>query len=103
MASATAPIPATATSTAVPAGTTTTGTRRTKRARGESSTGTVLEYFIAIFLPPLAVFLVDGCSSAFLINIALTILGWIPGALHALWSVAQKDPASKVKTRERDL
>lgn len=42
----------------------------------------VLLYFLAIFLPPVAVFLKTGCDSNFFINILLTILGWIPGCLR---------------------
>jgi len=39
-------------------------------------------YFLAIFLPPLAVFLKRGCNADFLINILLSILGWIPGVIR---------------------
>jgi uncharacterized membrane protein YqaE (UPF0057 family) len=39
---------------------------------------------IAIILPPLGVFLERGCGSDLLINILLTILGYIPGIIHAL-------------------
>ncbi|ETI25724.1 hypothetical protein G647_02498, partial [Cladophialophora carrionii CBS 160.54] len=42
----------------------------------------VLLYFLALFLPPLAVFLKTGCDSNFLINILLSILGWIPGVIR---------------------
>jgi len=44
-----------------------------------SSGGDVLLYFLAIFLPPVAVLLKRGCGGDFIINILLTILGWIPG------------------------
>ncbi len=45
-----------------------------------------MRYFLAIILPPLAVFL---CGKPFqaLLNIFLTILGWIPGIVHALFVV----------------
>jgi uncharacterized membrane protein YqaE (UPF0057 family) len=39
-------------------------------------------YFLAVFLPPLAVFFRRGCNADFLINIGLSILGWIPGVLR---------------------
>jgi uncharacterized membrane protein YqaE (UPF0057 family) len=39
-------------------------------------------YFLALFLPPLAVFFKTGCDSNFLINILLSILGWIPGVIR---------------------
>lgn len=39
--------------------------------------------FWAIFFPPLAVLLEKGCGCTLCINICLTILGWIPGQIHA--------------------
>ncbi|KAJ3883687.1 UPF0057-domain-containing protein [Lentinula edodes] len=42
---------------------------------------------IAIFIPPLGVFLERGCNADFLINILLTILGYIPGIIHALYII----------------
>ncbi|KIW83924.1 hypothetical protein Z517_03170, partial [Fonsecaea pedrosoi CBS 271.37] len=50
-------------------------------ARPPSSTSDVCLYFLALFLPPLAVFFKTGCDSNFLINILLSILGWLPGVL----------------------
>ncbi len=44
----------------------------------------VIEVVLAIFLPPLAVFLHDGIGTSFWINIILTILGFLPGVIHAL-------------------
>ncbi|KAF2171190.1 hypothetical protein M409DRAFT_18307 [Zasmidium cellare ATCC 36951] len=41
----------------------------------------------AFILPPLGVFLERGCGADFLINILLTILGWIPGIIHALYII----------------
>lgn len=42
-----------------------------------------MRYIIAIFLPPLAVFL---CGKPFqgVLNIFLTLLFWVPGVIHAL-------------------
>ncbi|KAF2455632.1 hypothetical protein BDY21DRAFT_349888 [Lineolata rhizophorae] len=45
----------------------------------------VLLVIISIFLPPVGVFLVAGCGADFLINICLTILGYIPGHIHAFY------------------
>ncbi|KAF9227523.1 UPF0057-domain-containing protein [Gyrodon lividus] len=41
----------------------------------------------AFILPPLGVFLERGCSVDVLINIGLTILGWLPGVIHALYII----------------
>ncbi|PSS15176.1 hypothetical protein M430DRAFT_123952 [Amorphotheca resinae ATCC 22711] len=59
-----------------------------------SSASDVFAYIVAIFLPPLAVFLKTGCSADFLINICLSILGWIPGVIHAWYVIAKYDPAA---------
>ncbi|KIP09799.1 hypothetical protein PHLGIDRAFT_66961, partial [Phlebiopsis gigantea 11061_1 CR5-6] len=49
-----------------------------------SPTRDVFLYFLAIFVPPLAVFF--STSAHFWINILLWVLGWIPGVVHA-WCV----------------
>ena len=36
-----------------------------------------------ILLPPLAVFMKHGLGTTFLVSIILTIIGWIPGVIHA--------------------
>lgn len=38
----------------------------------------ICKIILAIFLPPLGVFLERGCNADFFINILLTILGYIP-------------------------
>ena len=45
----------------------------------------LLKIIASIALPPLGVFLTVGVSSALLINVLLTLLGYIPGIIHALW------------------
>jgi uncharacterized membrane protein YqaE (UPF0057 family) len=45
----------------------------------------ICKIIFAIILPPLGVFLERGCGADFLINILLTILGWIPGVIHAMY------------------
>ena len=41
----------------------------------------------AVLLPPLAVYLVDGIGNRFWISVIVTILGWFPGVMFALWVV----------------
>ena len=43
----------------------------------------------AVLLPPLGVFLQVGFTKHFWINILLTILGYIPGIVHAVWVIAK--------------
>ncbi len=40
-------------------------------------------YFLAMVLPPLAV-LFTGRKTAAILNIPLTLAGWLPGVLHAV-------------------
>jgi len=44
----------------------------------------------AIFLPPLGVFLQVGIGIDFWINIVLTLFGYLPGIIHAVWVIARK-------------
>lgn len=44
----------------------------------------MLKIILAILLPPIAVAMERGIGVQLLLNIVLTILGWIPGAIHAL-------------------
>ncbi|KAI0398269.1 putative stress response RCI peptide [Xylariaceae sp. FL0594] len=45
----------------------------------------VLVVLITILFPPAGVALVAGCGADLCINIALTILGYIPGHIHAFY------------------
>ena len=51
----------------------------------------ILRIVFAIILPPLGVFLTTGVRDAFWLNILLTILGYIPGIIHAVWIIAKYD------------
>lgn len=44
----------------------------------------VLQIIMAILLPPLGVAMAFGIGKQFWINVLLTILGYIPGIIHAL-------------------
>ncbi len=50
----------------------------------------LVKILLAIFLPPVAVFLQVGIGKHFWINILLTLLGYIPGIVHAVWVIAKK-------------
>ena len=50
----------------------------------------IINIIAAILLPPLGVFLTMGISQALVINIVLTLLGWVPGIIHALWIISKK-------------
>ncbi len=47
----------------------------------------ILNLIFAIFLPPVGAFLQVGASKHFLINVILTLAGYLPGTIHAVWLV----------------
>jgi uncharacterized membrane protein YqaE (UPF0057 family) len=49
----------------------------------------LLRIIAAILLPPLGVFLQVGIGKHFWINIVLTLLGFVPGIIHAVWVIAK--------------
>ena len=46
-----------------------------------------IRILISIFLPPLGVFLKVGIGLHFWLNIILTLLGYLPGLVHAIWTI----------------
>ncbi len=47
----------------------------------------LVKILLAIFFPPVGAFLQVGVSTHLWINIILTLLGGLPGVIHALWLV----------------
>ncbi|MBU3012060.1 YqaE/Pmp3 family membrane protein [Polaribacter vadi] len=45
----------------------------------------ILTIILSILLPPVAVLLKHGLGKEFVINVLLTILGWLPGVIHAFY------------------
>lgn len=50
----------------------------------------IVKIIFAIILPPLGVFLEIGFKAQFWINILLTLLGFIPGIIHALYVILKR-------------
>lgn len=49
----------------------------------------VIRIVFSILIPPLGVFLQVGLGLHFWLNIVLTLLGYIPGLVHAIWIIAR--------------
>lgn len=49
-----------------------------------------IRILLAILLPPLGVFLQVGIGLHFWLNILLTIFGYVPGIIHAVYIIAKK-------------
>ncbi|KAL8384816.1 hypothetical protein RB599_006916 [Gaeumannomyces hyphopodioides] len=71
-------------------------------SHGTSSTSDVLLYLLAVLVPPVPVFLARGCGADFLINIGLTILGWIPGMIRKFYLSAILFPAASHVPQPRE-
>ncbi|HEX5419618.1 MAG TPA: YqaE/Pmp3 family membrane protein [Gammaproteobacteria bacterium] len=50
----------------------------------------IVRIICAILLPPLGVFLQVGLGGQFWLNVLLTLLGYIPGIVHAVWIIATR-------------
>ncbi|REJ81565.1 MAG: YqaE/Pmp3 family membrane protein [Planctomycetota bacterium] len=57
------------------------------RATTGAERSDILKILLAILLPPLGVALEVGLGLHFWLNIVLTLLGYIPGIIHALYVI----------------
>jgi uncharacterized membrane protein YqaE (UPF0057 family) len=49
-----------------------------------------LRVLLSVLIPPLGVFLKVGFGLHFWLNIVLTLIGYIPGLIHAIWIIATR-------------
>ncbi len=47
----------------------------------------ILRVILSAIIPPLGVFLQVGVGLQFWLNILLTLLGYVPGFVHAVWVI----------------
>jgi len=52
--------------------------------------GDVLKILLAILLPPVGVLLEVGLGLHFWLNIVLTLFGYIPGIIHAVYIILRR-------------
>lgn len=57
----------------------------------------LIRVLLAILVPPVGVFLQVGIGPQFWINILLTLLGYLPGIVHAVWVIATVNPNQPVR------
>nr|WP_232105738.1 YqaE/Pmp3 family membrane protein [Gimesia panareensis] len=50
----------------------------------------MLRIVLAVLLPPVGVLMQVGLGMHFWLNILLTLCGYIPGLVHAVWVIARK-------------
>lgn len=54
----------------------------------------IIKIILAIIVPPIAALLQVGLGLHFWLNILLTILGLLPGQIHAIWLIVSKHEPS---------
>ena len=55
-----------------------------------ASTSDLVRVLLSVLLPPLGVFLQEGIGMQFWLNVLLTLLGYVPGLVHAVWIIARR-------------
>lgn len=51
----------------------------------------LVRILLAIFIPPVAVFLTDGLGVHFWLNLVLFFFGWLPAVIHAIYLMGVRD------------
>jgi uncharacterized membrane protein YqaE (UPF0057 family) len=51
----------------------------------------LVRYALGILVPPVGVFLTYGFGPTLIINILLTLFGWVPGIIHAVWAITKHE------------
>ncbi|HEY9884497.1 MAG TPA: YqaE/Pmp3 family membrane protein [Thermosynechococcaceae cyanobacterium] len=50
-----------------------------------------IRLILGILVPPLGIFLTYGVGPTLLISVLLTIFGWLPGSIHAVWAISKHE------------
>lgn len=53
----------------------------------------LIRILLCLFVPPLGVLLEAGLGKHFFINLVLTLFGWLPGVVHAIWVMTRRPQA----------
>lgn len=56
----------------------------------------IIRILVAILVPPLGVFMQEGLRKHFWINLVLTLLGYIPGIVHAVYIILKREPSHRL-------
>ncbi|MCA8987514.1 MAG: YqaE/Pmp3 family membrane protein [Planctomycetaceae bacterium] len=56
----------------------------------DSTLGDFIKVMFSVLLPPVGVFFEVGLGLHFWLNIVLTLLGYFPGVIHAVYIIARK-------------
>jgi len=59
----------------------------------------IARFLLGLVVPPLGVVLTVGVGPTLFINILLTLLGWLPGSIHAVWVIAKHEEEMNAERR----
>lgn len=62
----------------------------TTRSRDAGLARDVFRLLVTVLLPPLGVFLKVRFTAHLMISVLLTLFGYVPGLIHALWVLAKR-------------
>lgn len=51
----------------------------------------IIRIILSLIIPPVGVFLQVGLGMHFWLNILLTLLGYVPGLIHAIYIILSRD------------
>lgn len=51
----------------------------------------LIRILLAVMLPPLGVYTQTGLNKDFWLNLLLTLLGYLPGIIHAVYIISSRD------------
>ena len=51
-----------------------------------------LRMVVSLLIPPLGVYMQERLNRRFWTNVVLTLLGYLPGVLHAAWVIFKHEP-----------
>ncbi|MEZ5594253.1 MAG: YqaE/Pmp3 family membrane protein [Gammaproteobacteria bacterium] len=58
--------------------------------QNKSGPADFIRVLLSVLLPPLGVFFQVGLGGQFWLNILLTLMGYLPGVIHAVWIIARR-------------
>lgn len=61
----------------------------------------VLRVLLSILLPPVGVLFTVGLGKHFWLNLVLTLLGYLPGIIHAIWLITREHEQAKIDSPGR--
>lgn len=57
----------------------------------ERGKGNLANKILALFFPPISVLIQFGFGTKFILNVFLTLIGWLPGVIHAFWILPKEE------------